>query len=121
MTLPLDYTRNWSSFPMTELPPIVEIELSSDLFDDDPRLENMSASVVAVLDAYMNGYGWLDGPTKKDCRGVAAALRAAADQVVPPALEEEFIDRNQALPLTKMVEIRRKLLAIADELEGAND
>ena len=50
----------------------------------------------------------------------AAALRAAADQVVPPALEEEFIDRNQALPLTKMVEIRRKLLAIAAELEGAN-
>jgi hypothetical protein len=49
---------------------------------------------------------------------LAAALRAAADQVVPPALEEEFYDRNQALPLTKMVEIRLKLLAIADELEA---
>jgi len=49
---------------------------------------------------------------------VAAALRSAADQVVPPALEEEWRDRNQALPLTKMVEIRLKLLAIADELEG---
>jgi hypothetical protein len=49
---------------------------------------------------------------------VAAALRAAADQVVPPALEEEWRDRNQALPLTKMVEIRLKLLAIAAELEG---
>ncbi len=48
---------------------------------------------------------------------LAAALRAAADQVVPPALEEEWRDRNQALPLTKMVEIRLKLLAIADELE----
>ena len=49
---------------------------------------------------------------------VINALRAAADQVVPPALEEEFIDRNQALPLTKMVEIRRHLYAIAAELEG---
>ena len=48
---------------------------------------------------------------------IAAALRAVADQVVPPALEEEWRDRNQALPLTKMVEIRLKLLAIADELE----
>ena len=48
----------------------------------------------------------------------AAALRAAADQLVPPALEEEFNDRNQALPLKKMVEIRQKLNAIADELEA---
>ena len=48
---------------------------------------------------------------------LAAALRAAADQVVPPALEEEFNDRNQALPLKKMVEVRQKLNAIAAELE----
>ena len=48
----------------------------------------------------------------------AAALRAAADQVVPPALEEEFNNRNQALLLNKMVEIRQKLNAIADELEA---
>jgi len=51
---------------------------------------------------------------------IAAALRAAADQVVPPALEEEWRDRNKALPLTKMVEIRQQLLAIAAELEGGN-
>jgi hypothetical protein len=49
---------------------------------------------------------------------LATALRAAADQVVPPALEEEFNDRNQALPLKKMVEIRQKLNAIADELKA---
>jgi hypothetical protein len=49
----------------------------------------------------------------------AAALRAAADQVVPPALEEEFNDRNQSLPLKKMVEIRQKLNAIAAELEAS--
>ena len=66
---------------MTELSPNTEVVLSSDLLNDDPCLENMSASAIAVLDAYMAGYGWLDGPTKKDCRGVAAALRAAADQL----------------------------------------
>jgi len=48
----------------------------------------------------------------------AAALRAAADQVVPPALEEEFHDRNQAPPLTAMVKIRQKLLAIVAKLEA---
>ena len=49
---------------------------------------------------------------------ISAALRAAADQVVPAALEEEFHYRNQALPLRKMVEIRQKLNAIATELEA---
>jgi hypothetical protein len=41
--------------------------------------------------------------------------------VVSPALEEEFFDRNHALPLQKMVEIRLSLLAIAAELEGTNE
>jgi len=79
---------------MTELSPIVEIELSSDLFDD-PCLESMSAPALAILDAYMIGYGWLDSPTKKDCRGVAAALRAAAlyckqDRIRLLAIAEEL-------------------------------
>jgi hypothetical protein len=51
----------------------------------------------AVLDAYMTGYGWLDGPMQKDYQCVAAVLRAAA--LIPN------IDRL-------------RLLAIADELEG---
>lgn len=54
-----------------------------------------------------------------DRASVVAALRAVADQVVPPALEEEFFDRNHALPLQKKVEIRLSLLAIAAELEGS--
>ena len=56
--------------------------------------------------------------------GEATALYLAKEHpsasvyvVGTPALEEEWRDRNQALPLTKMVEIRLKLLAIADELE----
>jgi hypothetical protein len=41
----------------------------------------LSPAAQAVLDAYMTGYGWLDGPWHKDCLGVAAALRAAADHL----------------------------------------
>jgi hypothetical protein len=80
-------------------------------------MSELSPVAQAVLDAlYMEE---LNGPQQLMARAhAAAALRAAADQVVPPALEEEWRDRNQALPLTKMVEIRLKLLAIAAELEG---
>jgi hypothetical protein len=80
-------------------------------------MTDLSPAAQAVLDAlYM---GELNGPQQLMARAhAAAALRAAADQVVPPALEEEWRDRNQALPLTKMVEIRLKLLAIAAELEA---
>ena len=77
-------------------------------------MTDLSPAAQAVLDAYIQGLA-----TKRR-NAIAAALRAAADQVVPPALEEEFHDRNQALPLTKMVEIRQKLLAIAAELENTN-
>ena len=104
---------------MTEHSSSVEIVLSSDLFDDDPYLESMSVPTVAILDAYMAGYGWLDSPTKKDCRGLAAALRAAADQVVPdkcPPIEDfnEFDQGYAAAHITH----RADLLAIAAELEG---
>ena len=77
---------------MTEHSPSVEIVLSSDLFDDDPCLESMSMPTLAILDAYMTGYGWLDSPTKKDCRGLAAALRAAADQLRKAYANEEYVD-----------------------------
>jgi len=73
-------------------------------------MADLSPAAQAVLDAYRSSH--------LSINNLAAALRAAADQVAPPALEEEFHDRNQALPLTKMVEIRQKLLAIAAELEG---
>jgi hypothetical protein len=72
-------------------------------------MSELSPAAEAVLDAYRSSH--------LSINNLAAALRAAADQVVPPALEEEWRDRNQALPLTKMVEIRLKLLAIAAELE----
>jgi len=76
----------------------------------------LSPAAAAVLKEFEDS--WDADPFEMDARALAAALRAAADQVVPPALEEEFFDRNHALPLQKMVEIRLSLLAIAAELEG---
>ena len=38
----------------------------------------LSPAAQAVLDAYMNNCGWLDGPLERDYRCVAAVLRAAA-------------------------------------------
>lgn len=84
-------------------------------------MTNLSPAAQAVLDAAHDGANAVlfdigdDSPVPM-C--AAAALRAVADQVVPPALEEEFYDRNHALPLQKMVEIRQKLNAIAAELEA---
>jgi hypothetical protein len=96
---------------MSELSPHTEVILSSDLFDGDPYLENMSALASAVLDAYMSGYGWLDGPTKKDCRGVAAALRAAADHCHAQEIREADHTTRRWICVDD-------LLAIADELEA---
>ena len=73
----------------------------------------LSPAADAVLDAYMNNCGWLDGPLEKDYRCAAAVLRAAADQVVP---------EPQGEPTTwiqcAFLGVREDLLAIAAELEG---
>ena len=81
-------------------------------------MTKLSPAAQAVLKAACIHHGLFNEEIVQRRRGIAAALRAAADQVVPPALEEEFFDRNHALPLQKMVEIRLSLLAIANELEG---
>jgi hypothetical protein len=77
-------------------------------------MTNLSPAAQAVMDAVMGQDG------EPYPLVIAAALRAAADQVVPPSLETEFYDRNPSLTLQKTVEIRQRLLAIAAELEGCN-
>jgi hypothetical protein len=76
-------------------------------------MPELSPAAEAVLDAYMNNCGWLDGPFEKDYQCAAAVLRAAADQVVPaPRLPyDSCCDVNAAA-------IRAELLAIAAELEA---
>ena len=75
-------------------------------------MNKLSLAAEAVLDAYMNNCGWLDGPFEKDYRCAVAVLRAAADQVVPiPRLPyDSCCDVHAAA-------IRAELLAIAIELE----
>jgi hypothetical protein len=86
-----------------------------------PGPKPLSLAAQAVLDAFNNrglsSREWHDG--KAASLKLAAALRAVANQVVPPEEERLF---NEERPwdgeLCAVVEIRRKLLAIADELEG---
>jgi hypothetical protein len=81
--------------------------------------QQLSLAARSVFESFNSKFDWVeDGVPGPQFKAIAAALRAAADQVVPPALEEEFNYRNQALPLKKIVEIRQKLNAIADELEA---
>jgi hypothetical protein len=82
-------------------------------------MAELSPAAQAVLDAFSDRHeciGPFDNDWQEQC--LAAALRAAADQVVPPEREKEFYDRNPSLTLQKAVEIRAELRAIAAELEG---
>ena len=75
--------------------------------------EPLSPAAQAVLDASSDapvGGGW-----NADRLAIAAALRAAADQVVP----EITTPWNSTLtPMISAREVRAKFLAIAAELEG---
>ena len=80
----------------------------------------LSPAADAVLDAYMNNCGWLDGPLERDYRCAAAVLRAAADLVAP----DDYKCYTGNLELDAGMEartddIRENLLTIAAELEGA--
>jgi hypothetical protein len=80
-------------------------------------MTELSSAATAVLNAYMNNCGWLDGPFEKDYRCAAAVLRAAADEVVPLGYEDVWTD-GKMLQYEKHDPIRERLLAIATELEN---
>jgi hypothetical protein len=76
----------------------------------------LSPAAQAVVDASLAVY-WrpvIDTPVFHN-KSIAAALRAAADQVVP-----EFAHDDNDIYGETMLDIRHKLLAIAAELEGAD-
>ena len=77
----------------------------------------LSPAAQAVSNAAKSSLDWEAGYLPNAV--AAAALRAVADQVVPPSLEAEFYNRNPSLTLQKAVEIRSELLAIAAELEAS--
>lgn len=79
-------------------------------------MAELSPAAQAVLDAWLSserGERMLGDPA---C--LAAALRAAADQVVPDDPNEAMYFTTEAIRLNRM-SIRAELLAIAAELEGA--
>lgn len=77
--------------------------------------EPLSPAAQAVLDAFTAN--WQDEPLAQDRQCLAAALRAAADQVVPDHANSVG-DAHDDARRDQWMRIRRKLLAIADELEA---
>ena len=73
----------------------------------------LSPSAQAVLDAYMNNCGWLDGPLERDYRCAAAVLRAAITAV---GSEEIFHPSSKRTEGVKWCV--QRVYAIADELEA---
>jgi len=79
-------------------------------------MTDLSPAAQAVLDATAGTYGNYQFTARRQM--IAAALRAAADQVVP----ETTTPWNSTLtPMISAGEVRAKFLAIAAELEGGND
>ena len=80
-------------------------------------MTNLSPAAQAVMIAATNGnFNVVDDPVYKQC--IAAALRAAADQVVPVRAWHES-DNDAAWERHQMsVIINRRILRIAAELEG---
>lgn len=75
-------------------------------------MADLSPVAQAVLDAYI-------AEDRAGRLAVAAALRAAADQVVPEAAVAVGDEHDEAR-LDQWLRIRWRLLAIAAELEGIN-
>ena len=75
----------------------------------------LSPAAQAVMDAYNSGF---DRPVAVHHKPrIAAALRAAADQVAPSDADEP---RNSLPMAIECQRIRAELLTIAAELEGSN-
>lgn len=79
----------------------------------------LSPAAQAVFDAASNHWpGGSNHPSKRAC--IAAAVRAITDQAVPDDREVSVGFATEAVRLNNQ-SIRRRLFAIADELEGQGD
>ena len=81
-------------------------------------MTNLSPAAQAVLNAFTEDnslHDWKHNHYNTDA--LAAALRAAAEEVAPLSYEDVWTD-GKILQYEKRDPVREKLLAIADELEG---
>jgi len=83
--------------------------------DTNEPMTSLSPAAQAVLKAACIHHGLFNEEIVQRRRGIAAALRAAADQVVP-----EFWHEENDIYAETMQDVRDQLLTIAAELEGAN-
>jgi hypothetical protein len=74
-------------------------------------MTDLSLAAQAVMDAYINNCGWLDGPFKKDYQCVAAVLRAAVAHT-------QMYQGNDCYSNEVWTCDADELLAIATELEN---
>jgi hypothetical protein len=89
-------------------------------------MTELSPAARSVFESFNSKFDWVeDGVPGPQFKAIAAALRAAADQVVPwrPEPTEDSvrptIDYGYAWALfSKANDVRQELIAIADELEA---
>ena len=81
----------------------------------------LSPAAQAVLKAACIHHGLFNEEIIQRRRMLAAALRAAADQVVPKTPPPKFAPHYEEGIWDGKDDAREQLLAIAAELEGAND
>jgi hypothetical protein len=83
-----------------------------------PGPEPLSPAAQAVFHAFNSKFDWIeDGVPGPQFNAIAAALRAAADQIVPEAAACKN-DWRWEIERTQRTVTRNQLLAIADELEA---
>jgi len=107
-----------SNNPMTEnLPRFGTPAYCASKFANYPPMTNLSPAAQAVMTAgTMGNPNVINDPVYRQC--IAAALRAAADQVIPEVPLALLGSDYQAIALQ---EVRAEFIAIAAELEGTSD
>jgi hypothetical protein len=81
-------------------------------------MTDLSPAAQAVFWEFNSAFDWVqDAVPGPQYKAIAAALRAAADQVVPLGHEDVWTD-GRILQYEKRDPVREKLLAIATELEA---
>ena len=80
-------------------------------------MTKLSGRTQAVLDAYWN-CPWDPDLQVEDRHAIAAALRAAVDQVVPEHREHYPVTLDERHRKMSVFDVRNQFLAIAGELEA---